>query len=121
MSAAGQRTGEPSSFSTIRPRARLPGVWPPHFASNAAGTVVVYREEKLARVAAIPHALPVAPPFPLSLEEQRALLEFAERSQTLTTERLQELATLPEPLVGTLDPVKSAARLIGMANYVAGK
>jgi uncharacterized RDD family membrane protein YckC len=87
----------------------------------AAGTVVVYREEKLARSAAIPQAPPEAPPFPLSLEESRALLEFAERAPSLTPERLGELATLPEPLVGTLDPAKAAARLIGMANYVAGK
>jgi len=87
----------------------------------AAGTVVVYREEKLARAAAIPQAPPQAPPFPLSLEESRALLEFAERAPSLTAERLGELATLPEPLVGTLDPAKAAARLIGMANYVAGK
>jgi len=87
----------------------------------AAGTVVVYREEKLARAAAIPQAPPQAPPFPLSLEESRALLEFAERAPSLTPERLGELATLPEPLVGTLDPAKAAARLIGMANYVAGK
>jgi uncharacterized RDD family membrane protein YckC len=87
----------------------------------AAGTVVVYREEKLAHAATIPAAPPVPPPFSLSLEEQRALLEFAERSQSLTTERLQELATLPEPLVGSLDPAKSAERLIGMANYVAGR
>jgi hypothetical protein len=57
----------------------------------------------------------------LSLEESRALLEFAERAPSLTPERLGELATLPEPLVGTLDPAKAAARLIGMANYVAGK
>jgi len=87
----------------------------------AAGTVVVYREEKLARSAAIPQAPPQVPPFPLSLEESRALLEFAERAPSLTAERLGELATLPEPLVGTLDPAKAAARLIGMANYVAGK
>ena len=87
----------------------------------AAGTVVVYREEKLARALEIPKATPVAPPFALSLEEQRALLEFAERSASLTPERLEELATLPEPLVAGLDPARAAARLIGIANYVAGK
>ena len=88
----------------------------------AAGTVVVYREEKLARGGTeIPQAPPLAPPFPLSLEEQRAVLEFAERSPTLTPERMEELATLPEPLVGRLDPARSAARLVGMANYLAGR
>jgi uncharacterized RDD family membrane protein YckC len=87
----------------------------------AAGTVVVYREEKLAHTATIPQAPPVPPPFALSLEEQRALLEFAERAASLTPERLEELATLPAPLVGQLDPARSAARLVGMANYVAGR
>ena len=35
-----------------------------------------------------------------SLAEQRALLELAERSATLTQERVEELAELPTPLVG---------------------
>lgn len=87
----------------------------------AAGTVVVYREEKLAHVATIPQAPPVPPPFSLSLEEQRAVLEFAERSASLTPERMEELASLPAPLVGRLDPARSAARLVGMANYLAGR
>jgi hypothetical protein len=38
VSAAGQRTGVPSSFSTVRPIARLPGVWPRQTASNHAGS-----------------------------------------------------------------------------------
>jgi hypothetical protein len=63
----------------------------------------------------------VAPPFSLSLEEQRAVLELAERASTLTNERLEELAELPSPLVGTLDGTRAAARLIGMANYIAGR
>lgn len=86
----------------------------------AAGTVVVYQAEKLSpRVFA--EAPPIAPPFPLSLEEQRALLELAERAPALTNERLEELAELPAPLVGTLDGTRAAARLIGMANYIAGR
>jgi uncharacterized RDD family membrane protein YckC len=85
----------------------------------AAGTVVVYLAEKPApRV--FPETAPVAPPFPLSLEEQRAVLEFAERAASLTRERLEELGELPSPLVGTLDGGRAAARLIGMANYIAG-
>ena len=86
----------------------------------AAGTVVVYLAEKTgARV--FPEAPPVSPPFALSLEEQRAVLELAERASTLTRERLEELAELPSPLVGTLDGSRAAARLIGMANYIAGR
>jgi len=45
----------------------------------AAGTVVVYQAEKPSQ-RVFPEAAPVAPPFPLSLEEQRAVLELAERA-----------------------------------------
>jgi uncharacterized RDD family membrane protein YckC len=86
----------------------------------AAGTVVVYQAEK-ASPRVFPDAPPVAPPFSLSLEEQRAVLELAERAPTLTRERLEELAELPAPLVGSLDGGRAAARLIGMANYIAGR
>jgi uncharacterized RDD family membrane protein YckC len=86
----------------------------------AAGTVVVYQAEK-ASPRVFPDAPPVAPPFSLSLEEQRAVLELAERAPGLTRERLEELAELPTPLVGSLDGSRAAARLIGMANYIAGR
>jgi uncharacterized RDD family membrane protein YckC len=87
----------------------------------AAGTVVVYVAEKAAPAREIPLAAPVVPPYALSLEDQRALLDLAERSTGLTRERLEELAELPTPLVGTLDGPRAAARLLGMANYLAGK
>jgi uncharacterized RDD family membrane protein YckC len=87
----------------------------------AAATVVVYEAEKRAPAKAIVQAPPVAPPFPLTLAEQRALLELAERSGSLTAARLEELAQLPVPLVGRLDGPRAAARLLGMANYVAGR
>lgn len=86
----------------------------------AAGTVVVYQSEKLAH-ASIPGAPPVAPPVTLALDEQRALLDLAERSAAMTRERLEELAELPKPLVGTLTGERAAQRLLGMANYLAGK
>ncbi len=86
----------------------------------AAGTVVVYQAEKLAH-GDIPQAAPVAPPVALDLEEQRAVLDLAERSATLTQERLEELAELPTPLVGTLEGERAAARLLGIANYLAGR
>ncbi|MEA3194535.1 MAG: hypothetical protein QOD26_2868 [Betaproteobacteria bacterium] len=86
----------------------------------AAGTVVVYQAEKAA-LRVFPEAPPIPPPFSLSLEEQRAVLELAERASTLTRERLEELAELPSPLVGNLDGNRAAARLIGMANHIAGR
>ena len=87
----------------------------------AAGTVVVYQPAKKLAATQIPQAAAVALPFPLTLEEQRALLELAERSPTLTRERLEELAELPTPLVGKLDGGRAASRLLGMANYIAGR
>ena len=87
----------------------------------AAGTVVVYQLERRSVAKRIPEAPAVVPPIPLKLPEQRALLELAERSETLTKERVEELAELPTPLVGNLDGTRAAARLIGMANYIAGR
>jgi uncharacterized RDD family membrane protein YckC len=87
----------------------------------AAGTVVVYQGEKTDVARKIPEAPPVAPPVPLDLEEQRAVLELAERSASLTRERFEELAELPKPLVGRLERERAAARLIGVANYLAGR
>ncbi len=86
----------------------------------AAGTVVVYQADKPAQ-ADIPQSPPLAPPVPLDLEEQRAVLDLAERSASLTRERLEELAELPTPLVGALGGERAAARLLGMANYLAGR
>lgn len=95
----------------------------------AAATVVVYEPGKRAAAKPIVAAPPVPPPFSLSLAEQRALLELAERSASLTPERLEELAGLPTPLLGPgeelreepRDGARAAQRLLGMANYLAGR
>lgn len=87
----------------------------------AAATVVVHDPEKRLAAPNIAQAPPVPPPVPLNLAEQRALIELAERSASLTAERLEELAELPEPLVGSLDGPRAAARLLGIANYLAGR
>ncbi len=87
----------------------------------AAGTVVVYQPEKTVSARKIPEAPPIVPPVALDLEEQRAVLELAERSASLTRERLEELAELPKPLVGRLAGERAAARLLGMANHLAGR
>jgi uncharacterized RDD family membrane protein YckC len=87
----------------------------------AAGTVVVYRSNPAQQARKIPEAAPLAPPLALHPEEQRAVLELAERSATLTRERFEELAELPTPLVGRAQRAAAAARLLGMANYLAGR
>lgn len=87
----------------------------------AAGTVVVYHSREMQTPRTIPEAAPIAPPVPLDLDEQRAVLDLAERAAGLTKERVEELAALPTPLVGSLDGERAAARLLGMANYLAGR
>jgi len=86
----------------------------------AAGTVVVHLPERIAG-REVPAAPPLAPPFALSLAEQRAVLDLAERSALLTRERLEELAELPAPLVGRATGERAAARLLGMANHIVGQ
>ena len=87
----------------------------------AAGTVVVYQAEKVEVARAIPPAPPQPPPVSLSPEEQRAVLELAERSASFTRERFEELAELPTPLVGRAVREAAATRMLSIANYLAGK
>ena len=86
----------------------------------AAGTVVVYQHERVDTKRAIPPSAAIVPPVALNLEEQRAVLDLAERSTSLTQERFEELAELPAPLVGQLDGPRAAQRLLGMANHISG-
>jgi uncharacterized RDD family membrane protein YckC len=85
-----------------------------------AGTVVAYRDEK-PRGFVIPQAPPLAPGTPLTLAEQRAVLDFAERSPGLTEERAAELAMLARPLVGTLQGPAATERLVRIANHLLGR
>ena len=85
----------------------------------AAGTVVVYRYEE-PPLSRIPQAEPTAPAVPLTLEEQGAILEFAERLPTWTRERSLELASLLRPLThGTGS--EGRERIVGIANWLVGR
>jgi uncharacterized RDD family membrane protein YckC len=86
----------------------------------AAGTVVAYQPEKI-HPHQIPPAEPVAPEFALSLADQRAVLDLAERSATLTRERFEELAGIAGPLVGGLSGERAAAHLLAIANHIVGR
>ncbi|HWA37203.1 MAG TPA: RDD family protein [Burkholderiales bacterium] len=86
----------------------------------AAGTVVVYREPRRGGYA-VPAAAPLAPPIPLTLAEQRAVLDFAERSPSLTKERAGELAALAPALTGAADGDTAAERLMRVANHLLGR
>ena len=66
----------------------------------AAGTIVTYREEP-PHGFQVPEGAPLAPSVALTLPEQRAILDFAERTPGLTAERAAELAAIPRELVGS--------------------
>lgn len=84
----------------------------------AANTLVVYREAA-PRGFMIPPAAPLAPAQALSVPEQRAILDFAERVPGLTAERAEELAALTRPLVGA--GAGAAERLVRVANFLVGR
>jgi uncharacterized RDD family membrane protein YckC len=86
----------------------------------AAGTVVVYREAATQH-AGVPHAPPVPPPLALPLSEQRAILDLATRSSSLTAERAEELAALVPHLTAGRREAAALQRLIAIANYLIGR
>ena len=80
----------------------------------AAGTLVIYREQPLARPQ-LPTVQPRRPTFALTLTEQRAILGFAERQGELSEARVKELAAiLAHPLQvsapGAVDELNGIAR-----------
>jgi uncharacterized RDD family membrane protein YckC len=85
----------------------------------AAGTLVVHVEPLQAHQAAQGGAEALAPPFPLTLPEQRAIMGFAERAPSLTLERARELADLLEPLTGAQGD-EGVRRLNAMARSLRG-
>jgi uncharacterized RDD family membrane protein YckC len=84
----------------------------------AAGTVVVYKTRPEDAAAAAEGA-PIPPPIPLLLDEQRAILDFADRAPALSEERGLELAGLLSPTFGGPAPV-TLARLLGVARWLRG-
>lgn len=86
-----------------------------------AGTVVTYMEKD--KRGAVPKDREGAepPPFPLTLDEQRALIEFRNRAGGWTAERASELAFAAEPLTRGLTPDHAKSRLMKIANYLLGE
>lgn len=64
----------------------------------AAGTVVVYAETKQSDLPEIKEEAK-SNIVTLSLEERRALIDFAERGNTISQDRLRELANILEPMI----------------------
>jgi hypothetical protein len=69
----------------------------------------------------------VANPTPnvaLNLAEQRAVIDFAERRATWSTERANELASHAEtalPAVSKYDTTDVATRVVRLANFLVGR
>ena len=86
-----------------------------------AGTVVVYRAENPQPTIKDDFFDAEAPPFPLTLAEQRALLEYRQRAATLTEARAAELAELARPLTEGMQPDEGKKRLFRIANGLLGR
>ncbi|HRQ63391.1 MAG TPA: RDD family protein [Xanthomonadaceae bacterium] len=82
-----------------------------------AGTLVVYAEHE-APSRRIPAADPKPPLRPLSLDEARVVLDFAERAPELGSARAEELAYLAEPLLDGTDA--AVEQLNAVANHLIG-
>lgn len=80
-----------------------------------ARTQVVYRDAPQKQITPM-NIEPLPLPFPLSPEQQRMLIDLLEREKGLPPARLEELATLAEPLTGCTGKT-SLGRLRA---YVAG-
>jgi len=86
----------------------------------AANTLVIYRDAPRVGTGIAP-ARPLAPPVPLSLPEQRAVLDYAERVATITPERAEELAEIATRLVGSARGAFARERLLQIANHLLGR
>jgi uncharacterized RDD family membrane protein YckC len=87
----------------------------------AAGTLVVHaervtRKARGRQIETAERALP--PPLPLTLEEQGAVIAFAERAPLLSSARAAELAAIPSALTAGGEP---RARLLEIAAFLLGR
>jgi len=84
----------------------------------AAGTLVIYNDNPQER-SNIPKADPLPPPLPLSIDEQRSILDFAERSAYLSPQRQEELANYLHDVTHEKDQ-KAVTALFQYANWLHG-
>lgn len=83
-----------------------------------AGTLVVYVDDKFVGYQ-IPAKAPLPLPMPLQLDEQQAMLAFAERFSQLPSDRVVELANILTPISDNPD-VDMSKQIIGFANTIIG-
>jgi uncharacterized RDD family membrane protein YckC len=84
-----------------------------------AGTMVVHTAE-LPAGADVPVLPPLPLPLVLAMDEQSALVAFAERAGQLSVQRQEELANLLDPLTECRNGA-AVARLVSHANWLLGR
>jgi uncharacterized RDD family membrane protein YckC len=85
----------------------------------AAGTLVIHVEERGENAAPAARVAPIPPPVALGVEEQRAVVAFAERAPLFSEARAEELAALATPwLTGAGSPRE---RLLGVGAWLLGR
>lgn len=84
----------------------------------AAGTMVIYQREK-PRQTQIQPATSLAPGYALTLDEQRAFINFAERQSSLTTDRQQEIANHLAPVLKEENQA-AVDKIVRIANWLKG-
>lgn len=85
----------------------------------AAGTIVVYQNQAIKYVA-LPEVSPLPLAITLPLAQQRAIISFAERAKTLSTERAIELANIVTALTGNTG-APAVSTLYQIAHGLLGK
>jgi uncharacterized RDD family membrane protein YckC len=85
---------------------------------HAAGTLVIYTEEKTRPAPRVGASEPAPPALPLALDEQAAVLAFGARSGAFSAARREEIAALATPLLRAGAP--AAPQLEAVAAYLRG-
>lgn len=87
---------------------------------KVAGTVVVYDYDKHKSFDIVAHT-PIIPPVLLTLSEQKAILQFAERAGGLSADRVRELVAILAPLTNMHNTKQPSQVILGYANYIVGR
>jgi len=85
----------------------------------AADTIVIYVNNTTG-MSSIPEHLAIKPSYDLNLKEQQSIIRYAERSNQLSEERMQELAEILNSL-DLPDHQMTKSKLLGIANGLIGR
>jgi hypothetical protein len=86
----------------------------------SAGTIVIYHNPENEELAEFPTTESAPINLPLTLQEQKAIINFAQRAPNLAPERAQELAEIVTPLTAA-DKSNAVLQLYRLANGLIGR